>query len=498
MTLIRKTTLTTKRGWTDLYPWTIDRASDVPLFRQVYRQLRDTVTKGVLKPGSKLPSTRDLSLRLGVARMVVVTAFEQLMAESVIVGRRGSGSYVSSDLPPDVAFARAPGQRSRAGPQSMPVTLRDGFREHTALHDDRPFATGRTLLDPRSAAVWRKLTQRAVRALGPVDLGYADPRGSAELRHAVSAYLESARGVNADPDQIIITSGTQQAIDLAIRVVLKRDDEAWVENPGYSLTAQALTAAGVILRPVAVDQHGIDVAAGVRAAAKARAAFVTPSHQFPTGVVMSMARRMELLAWAKSAGAWIIEDDYASEFRYSGKPLSSLQGLDTSGRVIYVGTLNKVLFPGLRLGYLVAPAGLTEAMIEARYLMDRQPASLTQAMVTAFMTEGHVITHLRRTRTAYAAQRDALAAALKRHGGDFFDVAVPDQGLHLVAYLKRHRSDIQFEALARSKGVIVRAMSRLYLAGRPRQALMLGFSGFPVETIGPAAAKLAKIASMKL
>ncbi|MBM3512241.1 MAG: PLP-dependent aminotransferase family protein [Alphaproteobacteria bacterium] len=481
-----------RASWIDHHPWIVDRTGDVPLYRQVYQQLRDAIANGAISPGDRLPSTRRLAETVGVARAVIVTAFELLLAENVIAGKVGSGTYVADDLPHDLTRRRRRPSKSDVK-FDVPPHLRDGFLEHATAHDDRPFATGRTLLDPRSAKVWRRLTQRAVRDIGPIHLGYADPRGAADLRSAICTYLRTARGVRAEPDQVIVTTGAQQAVDLAIRVLMRPGDEAWVEDPGYPLTTRALQAAHVRLKPIAVDAYGIDVAEGIRRAAKARAAFVTPSHQFPTGVVMSLSRRLELLAWARERKSWIIEDDYVSEYRYSGKPLSSLQGLDDAGRVIYVGTLNKALFPGLRMGYLVAPPELVAAMVGTRYLTDRQPASLTQAMVTAFISEGHFATHLRRTRAAYAEQRDTLADTLKAHANDLLDVRVPDQGLHLVAYLKRHRSDIRLEPIARQSGIIVRAMSRLYLAGTPRQALMLGFSGFPPESLRPAAKKLAAL-----
>jgi GntR family transcriptional regulator/MocR family aminotransferase len=299
--------------------------------------------------------------------------------------------------------------------------------------------------------------------------------------------------VRCDPDQIIVTAGTQQAVDLAIRVLLEPGDEAWIEDPGYPLTSYALTAAGVTLRPIPVDAQGLDVAAGIRAAPRARAVFVTPSHQFPTGVVLSMARRLELLAWAREAGAWIVEDDYASEFRYSGRPLASLQGLDETGRVIYVGTLNKALFPGLRIGYAVVPRPLLRAFVGVRYVMDRQPASLFQPVVAAFMREGHFAAHVRRMRLMYREQRDVLAESLSRRAGDAVMVDVPDQGMHLVAYLRDGLSDVVVERAAREAGVVVRAMSRLYKAAPPRAALMLGFSGHRPQVIVPAAARLAQV-----
>ena len=313
-----------------------------------------------------------------------------------------------------------------------------------------------------------------------------------ELRTAICDYLRAARAVRCDPEQIVVTAGTQQAIDLVIRVLHRTDMQAWVEDPGYSLTRRALLAAGVKTCPIPVDRQGIDVGSGIRSAAQARAVFVTPSHQFPTGVVLSMARRLQLLEWAHQTGAWIIEDDYASEFRYGGRALASLQGLDDFERVIYVGTLNKALFPGLRLGYAVVPPALLSAFITARYLVDRQPSTLCQVVVADFIEQGHFAAHIRRMRLLYRDQRDALVAALRRRLGDEITVDAPDQGMHLVAYLREGLSDVAIERVARDHGVIVRAMSRLHVAAPPRSALVLGFSGYPRRMIAPAVAKLAE------
>ena len=270
------------------------------------------------------------------------------------------------------------------------------------------------------------------------------------------------------------------------------DKEVWIEDPGYSLTRLALVAAGAKVCPIPVDQHGVNVTEGIRRAPKARAVFITPSHQFPKGVALSMARRLELLAWARESGAWIVEDDYASEFRYGGRPLASLQGLDEAERVIYIGTLNKALFPGLRLGYAVVPPSLVQAFVTARYLMDRQPSSLCQAVVTAFMEEGHFAAHIRRMREMYRSQRDALVAALRRRLGDHLSVDPPDQGMHLVAYTRSGLSDVTVGRRGREHGVIVGAMSRLYVEAPAQSALMLGFSGYPRQIIAPAIARLAQ------
>jgi GntR family transcriptional regulator / MocR family aminotransferase len=483
---------TPAEGWADLYAWQLDRASRTPLARQIYMQVRIAVLSGALRAGARVPSSRAMASRLGVARASVVAAYEQLIAEGYVESRHGSGTFISGDV---AGLAT----RRRRAPRAIKrgvATAQKGFPdfERSAVQADaRAFNTGRTLVDARTAETWRSLTHRAVRQLGPSDLGYADPAGLAELRANICDYLRAARAVRCEPEQIVITAGTQQALDIAIRVLLSPGDEVWVEDPGYPLTHAQLLLAKVRPHPIPVDGQGLIVAAGRRAAPHARAVFVTPSHQFPTGVPMSMARRLELLAWARQSGAFIIEDDYTSEFRYSGPPLASLQGLDESEQVIYVGTLNKALFPGLRIGYAVVPRAQLEAFVTARYLIDRQPATMQQAVASEFMQQGHFAAHIRRMRLLYREQRDALAETLTRRAADKLEVALPDQGMHLIAYLKDGSSDLAIEAAARQAGIVVRAISRFYRAARPRPGLMLGFSGFPRQLIVPAAARLARL-----
>jgi GntR family transcriptional regulator / MocR family aminotransferase len=483
-------------GWAHLCSWQIDRDSETPLFRQIYQQIRAAILSQTLRRGTKLPSTRALASQIGVSRASVISAYEQLFDEGYISGQVGSGSYISFDPPEPVT--RDGAHRARKPAAACPPTPADAefggeFADSTAQWDERAFNTGRTLLDARTIDTWRKLTSRALRSLNAGHLGYSDPRGFLDLRKTICDYLRAARGVRCEAEQIIVTSGTQQAINIAIRVLLRPDDEVWVEDPGYPLIRYALVAAGLKIRPVRVDSEGIIVSRGIRSAPKARAAFVTPSHQFPTGVVLSMARRLELLQWARETGAWIIEDDYASEFRYSGRPLASLQGLDEGQGVIYVGTLNKVLFPGLRIGYVMAPWPLLQAFTKTRYVLDRQPPSVDQLVLGEFMREGYFAAHVRRIRLLYQQQRDALVSSLKRRLPEEVTVDAPDQGIHLVAYLRGSIGDIDLEEAARHEGVIVRAISRLYMRPPKRSGLMLGFSGYPRQVIIPAAARLAQV-----
>jgi GntR family transcriptional regulator/MocR family aminotransferase len=482
-------------GLTDLFHWQVDRAGRTPIFRQIYLQARSAILLRTFAPGTRLPSTRSLARRLRVARASVASAYEQLYAEGYLTGKIGSGTYVSSDLPEPID--PGPAKRTQRSPLATPrARIRRAvfheFPESTIRSDDRPFNTGRTLVDARTVDIWRKLTNRTLRSFGPNHLGYSDPSGLIELRTAICQYLRVARAVRCDPDQIIVTTGTQHAIDIVIRIGLRPQDQVWVEDPGYPLISRALVAAGVKLCPIPVDAQGMNVAAAIKLAPAAIAAFVTPSHQFPLGVVLSMARRLELLAWARRTDAWIIEDDYASEYRYAGRPLASLQGLDDTERVIYVGTLNKTLFPGLRMGYAVVPRPLLQAFVSARYLMDRQPSTLQQMVLAEFMSQGYLAAHIRRMRLAYRDHRDLLVRELARRLGSSVSIVAPDQGMFIIASLKQGLSDIDIQQRAQENGVFVQAVSRLYKKARPSSALMLGFSGYPRQLIVPAVARLAR------
>lgn len=476
-------------SWAEIYPW---RAPDAggPVIRQVYDQVRAAIHDGALKPGGRLPSSRDLAQRLGVARASVVAAYDRLLAEGYAEGRKGSGTYVSGDLSGvlDLKTPIAPYEAAAPPPRSA-VSAAMGL---PTLESARvAFSNGRTLMDARALDEWSKSTRRALRVLGPEHFGYTHPAGDIRLRGAVADYLRAARGVACAPEQVIITSGAQQGVDLTLRVLLRPGDRVWLEDPGYPATWRAAETAGA--RPVAVpvDRHGLDVSAGIAAAPDARLAFLTPSHQYPLGVALSMGRRLELLAWAREAGAWILEDDYAAEFRYAGAPLPALQGLGGGDRVIYVGTLNKALFPGLRLGYLVAPRELVETFAAHRWMIDRQPPSLTQAITLDFLESGQFAAHIRRRRIAYKTQRDALAEALVRRLGSVLAVEAPDQGMHLIADFRDGRPDVAAEAAAAARGLTARAISPLYHDAPPRSGLLLGFTGFPAGAMDAGVARLA-------
>ncbi|WP_186201244.1 PLP-dependent aminotransferase family protein [Burkholderia gladioli] len=521
----------------------LDRAAG-RLSRQLAQALRDAIRRGGLPPGEPLPATRQLAAALGLARGTVIEAFEQLVAEGFLVSRGRTGTWVAPALSLPVAAmglhpgearpgrvaepasrvgragvvggtagtaevvksAKAGNSRRHAasvtgenpaapsrlpGPAAMYAAIAADFEPLPPI----PFAVsvpgGATLPD----AAWRRLGNR-LRARGPAaPSGYGDTRGVDALREAIAAYVRRARSVRCEAAQVIVTSGTQQGLYLATQVLLGEGERAWVENPAYRGITAILESTGrreAIVR-VPVDAEGLDVDAGLRLAPEARAAFVTPSHQYPLGMPLSVARRDVLLDWARARDAWIVEDDYDSELRYAGHPFPALQGLDPR-RVVYLGTFSKILFPSLRLGYAIVPPELVAAFRGARVLMDRHPPEADQHVLAAFIGEGHLDRHIRRVRGVYAASRARLIATL--------DAALPPelawrepsgQGMHLVLWLAPGLDDRRVAAAALEAGVAVRPVSPMYAPGTARAGLVLGFGGYDEAVMEAAARRLAAV-----
>jgi len=325
------------------------------------------------------------------------------------------------------------------------------------------------------------------------ELQYGGPLGFEELRKAICAYLRTARAVHCDPEQVMIVAGSQQALEITTRVLLDDRSAAWVEEPGYWLTRHVLTAAGCRLVPVPVDGEGLDVAYGVKTCRKARAAFVAPSHQFPLGATMSAARRLQLLDWAQSSGAWVIEDDYDSEYRYGSMPIASLQGLDHNSRVIYIGTFSKTLFPSLRLGYIVIPPDLVSRFAAVRYVMDIAPPHFFQAVLTDFMNEGHFARHIRRMRQLYSQRRTALVDELQKEFGSVLQVLGSEAGMHLAVLLPKGLRDQPIAARAAREKLWVAPLSPAYLGDTPRQGFILGFGNTTAEEMPNAVRRLKSV-----
>ena len=352
------------------------------------------------------------------------------------------------------------------------------------------FRPGIPALDAFPRELWSRIAARQYRQSRFDLFSYGNPAGHPPLRRAIAEYLRAARGVNCSWEQVIVTSGSQQALDLAARVLLDPGDTAWVEDPGYFGARGAWTAAGLRCAPIPVDAEGLCVSQGERSAPEARMAYVSPSHQYPLGVTMSLPRRMTLLDWARRRSAWIAEEDYDSEFRYAGRPLAALQGLDTAGRVIYIGTFRKVLFPALRLGYMVVPDGTVDAFAATRALTDRHPPGPSQALVTEFLAEGHFARHIRRLRTLYAERQAALVSAAHREWKGLLEVSPADAGMHLVGWLSNGVSDRDVSQRAAAAGIVAPPLSAYYHAAAARPALLLGYSSITTRKIHEGARRL--------
>jgi GntR family transcriptional regulator / MocR family aminotransferase len=465
------------------------------LSRQLAEAIREAVRKGDIRAGDVLPSSRSLSASLQVARGTVIEAYEQLIAEGFLESKAGAGTSVAHALaePAPAREARAVcGRASEPGLSERAKVFAQIAQEFRPL-EPIPFAISVPIGLTAPADIWRRLGNQ-LRARGPgAPTGYADPLGALPLREAISGYVRKSRSVRCEADQIIVTSGTQQGLFLASQVLLGPRDQAWIENPAYRGVTAILESMGYrdgMVR-VPVDAEGLDVESGMRMAPQARAAFVTPSHQYPLGMPLSMARRTALLAWARGSNAWVVEDDYDSELRYEGYPFPALQGLDPD-RVVYLGTFSKILFPSLRLGYAVVPRNLVDAFCGARVLMDRHPPTADQHVLAAFMAEGHLERHIRKVRTVYSAHRLRLIETLDALlPADLAWVEPGDQGMHLVLWLADSLDDHLVVKLAAQNGVAVRAVSPMFAPGTGRPGLILGFGGFSGTQMEEATRRLA-------
>lgn len=446
----------------------LDPTGKVPLYQQLYRWFRDAILAGRYPPNTRLPSTRGLARELRLARNTVDTAFAQLLAEGYIESKRGAGTFVAHTLPDEILQARqhlhvAPVPRKQE-PNVPPLAFALAFNPHAPAFDAFP------------VALWSKLVARHARSFPRKLMGYTDTAGLWELRVAIADYLNTGRAVNCSPHQVLIVNGSQQALDLSARVLLKRGDAVWMEDPGYFGARGALENNGAQLVPVPIDAEGLNVEAGMQRAPHARAAYVTPSFQFPLGVTMSLTRRLALLEWAQKNNAWILEDDYNSEYRYTERPLGSLQGLDTQARVIYLGTFSKVLFPALRLAYLVVPDALIDSFVQARLLSAIHSPMLEQRVVAEFITEGHFARHLRRMRTLYAERQERLVNASERYLSGLLTVERKGGGMHLMGWLPQGKSDHTAFLRAAEEGIIATPLQFSCIEPYPRAGLVLGYA----------------------
>ncbi|QPF87730.1 PLP-dependent aminotransferase family protein [Bradyrhizobium genosp. L] len=440
---------------------------------RLYQALCHAIIGGLVQPGEPLPPQRALAQQAGFRRNAVTTAYERLIADGFAVATTGSGTFVAARIP--ARAAARPRTRIAIPPP-----------QHSAL------SLGCTDIDAGALQRFRAFAGRRLRAFGPEHLHYGDPRGSSELRAAISDHLLSARGLRCDPEQIMLASGTLHALRIVLGAILQPGDQVWCEDPGYPAARRAIEHCGYRPVSVPVDASGMRVDKGRASAPAARAAYVTPSHQFPLGVQMSMPRRLELLDWARDADAFVFEDDYDSEFRYDGAPLLSLAGIDQLRRVIYMGTFAKTLFPGLRIGYCALPEALIAPVTDARAALDRFPATLMEGAVADMLNSGAFAANLRKARKRYREARDVLASTLAKASNGALTVPVPSQGLHLVARLDPAtdpRVAAQAKAGANVGGWL---LAETYHRARPLPGFVLGFSGHPVPQLVASAEHLAK------
>jgi GntR family transcriptional regulator/MocR family aminotransferase len=461
----------------------------MPNHRRVYEAIRRAITEQVLSSGSRLPSTRSLAADLSVSRNTILAAFDQLLDEGYVAAKTGSGTYVaynqpdefSKDLPAIIPVnTETKIELSRRGlaASDMPNLP----NSHSGNHEVQPFTPGEDDYSRFPFELWRRLLNRQWRTLNPTLLDSSHNGGYLPLRQAIADYLRVSRAVNLTVDQVLITSGTQQSIDLCARLLTDHNDFAWIENPCYWAARRVLEINGLQLHPVSVDKEGMaPTTQDFRV--KPRIIYTTPSHQYPKGMVMSYGRRRLLLDYAQNNGAWIIEDDYDSEFRFEGRPISSLQGMDQDSRVLYLGTFSKVMYPGIRLGYMVIPPQLVAPFKNGLYELQRPGQVMIQAALADFIEEGHFASHIRRLRQLYGERRRLLQTSLAPISYAGARLSPVDSGLHLVVEFDQNVDDIRVAEMATKYGLRVYPLSNYSVGEKREKGLIIGYAYAATEKI---------------
>ena len=482
----------------------LDESSKMPLYRQIYETLRRSILSGEFHAGRQLPASRDLAKQLGISRMTVLNAYDQLTAEGYLESKVGAGTFVANHLPEE--FLSAPKiERPKEEPEIAARKLKFTDYGKRIFKNSReilfynratppiPFQHGLAAIDKFPFHVWTKLANKSYRTLKRQNFGYGEPAGFYPLREAIAAHLKSVRAVNCLPEQVIITSSAQQAFDFIGRIFLESDAEILAENPCYFGVKQAFKTFDAKFIPISVDEDGFDVAAAVKKSKKAKLAYVTPSHQFPLGITMSLARRMQLLEWAQATDAFIIEDDYDSEFRYTNRPLPSLQGLDRYNRVLYVGTFSKTMFPSLRLGCIVVPPDLIEIFTSLRAVSGSQSPMVEQATLAEFISEGHFSRHIRRMRRLYESRQEILVSEIKKHLAGKLEVKNLVAGMHIVGWLPDGITDKSVAERAAEVGIKLGTISSHLLTEEKRDGLILGYTAINEKQIKKGVRQLGEI-----
>jgi GntR family transcriptional regulator / MocR family aminotransferase len=472
----------------------VSKDAPKPLYKQVYEAYRHAIASGNLRPGQRVPSTRVLAGELAISRVPAMTAYAQLLAEGYLESRVGSGTVVSKSLPSRETIPRARRSMDVAvAPKRRMLSKRcsdlPSAGEFYRRRGVGPFSISQIAFEHFPLQIWNSLVTRHARSASARSLDYGDPMGSKDLREVIAAYLRTARGVRCEAQQIAVVSGSQQGLEISTRVLVDPGDWVWMEEPGYNFARSVFAMSGCRVAPVPVDGEGLDVAGGAKTCPDARAVLVTPSHQYPLGVTMSASRRLQLLDWAEANRSWIIEDDYDSEYRYEDMPITSLQGLDGNGRVVYIGTFSKVLFPSLRLGYVVLPADLVERFLAVRFAMDISPPAFHQMVLADFIREGHFSRHLRRMRAIYGERRSALMRCIREELGAAAEAPGGQTGLHLSVLLDGI-SDREVAERAARQNLSLAPLSPFYAGKNSRQGFVLGFGSTPAQEMAAAVHKL--------
>jgi len=480
---------------------TIDNDSDQPLHLQIYLGIRDAILTGRIAPRTKLPSTRALAEMWSVSRSTVVLAFENLTSEGYLQSQMGAGTF-TCEIQPD-RFQRVqtdwsidqltpPVRHQPIGLSKRGQGIVDQYHLRRELVDQPiPFRPGVPAIETFPIGTWRRLSSRRWRTMSAETLAQNESFGYRPLREEIVKHLRLSRDVHCDAEQIVIVSSTQHALTLISHILLDPGDPVWIEDPGYLRAQSSLSAAGAKLIPVPVDEEGFNADVAYATNPNVRLAYVTPSHQYPLGEIMSLPRRLKLLEWANRENGCVIEDDYISEYRYAGRPSTALQGLDNSNRVIYMGTFSKVFSPALRLGYIVIPPCLIDAFQAERSMVDRAPSYFDQAVLSDFLREGHFDRHIRTMRVLYAERRQALRHAIDTYLSEFLEVGGNDAGMHVLAWLPPNVPDVSVTALLAEHGIMAPPLSHYCLIPPKRGALVLGFAGYSVEQL------TAKVKQMK-
>ncbi|WP_280519120.1 PLP-dependent aminotransferase family protein [Shinella curvata] len=475
-----------------------DRNSRTPISVQLGSALRDMILSGRLQPGERLPSSRTLAKDHGVSRTTAISVYEQLAAEGLIRSNIGAGAYVAETLR-DGRPTPTPSKgldEIRSPPRLAQLSADASEHYYPRLahpENPRPFITGIPAFDEFPMALWASMAARYWRQPRNLLLGYPPPEGLMELRRAVAMHLRANRGIACEPEQVFIFNGAQDAFNRIGNTLLDPGDTVWIENPGAIGARNSLISSGARLVPLSIDEEGINVAEGLEIAPEFRLAFVTPAHQHPLGVTMSLQRRFELLRAAERAGAWIIEDDYVGEFHYAGHPPPTLKSVDTSGRVIYVGSFSKTLFAALRLGYVVAPPGLVDVFYRIAGATLQGSAASLQSVVAGFIEAGHFSSHIRRMRRVYAERLQALLDGAARHMEGLMEVAPTETGFHTVGRLAADFEELAVARRAADHNILVSPISRFAITPVSQRGLILGFSSAPPRMIASATETLGMV-----